>query len=157
MDFIISAITDIGTTKSTNQDSFNVRVLSTPKGKMVFAVLCDGMGGLSKGEIASASLVNGYCKWVDNKLPILCEEGFDDVDIRSDWTEIAIEYNEKIKNYGKKCGLASGLGTTVTAILLTENRYYIINVGDTRAYEISDNVTVMTRDHSVVSPKNISG
>lgn len=33
MDFIISAITDIGTTKSTNQDSFNVRVLSTPKGK----------------------------------------------------------------------------------------------------------------------------
>ena len=97
MDFIISAITDIGTTKSTNQDSFNVRVLSTPKGKMVFAVLCDGMGGLSKGEIASASLVNGYCKWVDNKLPILCEEGFDDVDIRSDWTEIAIEYNEKIK------------------------------------------------------------
>ena len=111
MDFIISAITDIGTTKSTNQDSFNVRVLSTPKGKMVFAVLCDGMGGLSKGEIASASLVNGYCKWVDNKLPILCEEGFDDVDIRSDWTEIAIEYNEKIKNYmvdrfnGNKIGM----------------------------------------------------
>lgn len=43
MDFIISAVTDIGTTKSTNQDSFNVKVLSTPRGKMVFAVLCDGM------------------------------------------------------------------------------------------------------------------
>lgn len=151
MDFIISAVTDIGTTKSTNQDSFNVKVLSTPRGKMVFAVLCDGMGGLSKGEVASASLVNAYCKWADNKLPLLCEKGFDDFDIRSDWTEIAIEYNEKIKSYGKKCGLASGLGTTVTAILLTESRYYIINVGDTRAYEISDNVTVLTRDHSVVA------
>lgn len=57
----------------------------------------------------------------------------------------------KNKELRKKCGLASGLGTTVTAILLTENRYYIINVGDTRAYEISDNVTVMTRDHSVVA------
>lgn len=57
----------------------------------------------------------------------------------------------KNKELRKKCGLASGLGTTVTAILLTKNRYYIINVGDTRAYEISDNVTVMTRDHSVVA------
>ena len=31
--------------------------------------------------------------------------------------------NEKIKNYGKKCGLTSGVGTTVTAILITEKKY----------------------------------
>lgn len=28
--------------KNTNQDSYDVKVLSTPQGKMVFAVLCDG-------------------------------------------------------------------------------------------------------------------
>ena len=42
MNFIISASTDIGITKNTNQDSYDVKVLSTPQGKMVFAVLCNG-------------------------------------------------------------------------------------------------------------------
>mgnify|MGYP000213093545 FL=1 len=51
MNFIISTATDIGTTKSTNQDSFNACVYNTSIGKIAFAVLCDGMGGLSKGEV----------------------------------------------------------------------------------------------------------
>lgn len=151
MNFIVSATTDIGLTKSTNQDSYNVRVFSTKQGKVVLAVLCDGMGGLAKGEVASASLVNAFCKWADNKLPILCESEITDSDIRADWVGIATEYNEKIKLYGKKCGLSSGLGTTVTALLLTENRYYIINVGDTRAYEITDSVAILTKDQTVVA------
>lgn len=150
MNFLISSATDKGTTKNTNQDSFNVRVISTNIGKMVFAVLCDGMGGLSKGEVASASLVNAYCKWAESKLPVICEKGITDFEIRSDWVSIATEFNEKIKIYGRKCGLLSGVGTTVTALLLTESRYYIINVGDTRAYEITDRVKLLTKDQTVV-------
>lgn len=149
MNFIISATTDIGLTKNTNQDSYNVRVINTSIGKIVFAVLCDGMGGLSKGEIASGSLVNAFCKWADEKLPILCASGFSDFDIRTDWVNIAIEYNEKIKSYANSYG--TNMGTTLTAILLTENRYYIINVGDTRAYEIADKVIVLTKDQTVVA------
>ena len=53
MNFLISANTDIGTTKQTNQDSLAVKILNTVQGRMVFAVLCDGMGGLANGEIAS--------------------------------------------------------------------------------------------------------
>lgn len=149
MNFIVSATTDIGLTKSTNQDSYNVRVFHTKQGKVAFAVLCDGMGGLSKGEVASSSLVNAFCKWSDTRLPVLCENEITDSDIRSDWTGIAAEYNEKLKVYAASCG--TNMGTTVTAILLTENRFYIINVGDSRAYEISDRVTVLTRDQTVVA------
>ena len=43
------------------------------------------------------------------------------------------------------------MGTTVTAMLVTEERYYIVNVGDTRAYEIFDGVQVLTRDQTVVA------
>ncbi len=149
MNFIVSATTDIGLTKSTNQDSYNVRVFSTKQGKVVLAVLCDGMGGLAKGEVASASLVNAFCKWADNKLPLLCEKKIEDSDIRADWVGITTEYNEKIKAYAASCG--TSMGTTVTALLLTEDRYYIINVGDTRAYEIADAVTVLTKDQTVVA------
>ena len=72
MDFIVSATTDIGNIKDTNQDSYNVKVLNTEAGKMAFAVLCDGMGGLSKGEVASASVVKAFCSWVDTRLPLVC-------------------------------------------------------------------------------------
>ena len=104
MNFIISVATDIGTTKATNQDSFNARVMTTPLGRMAFAVVCDGMGGLDKGEVASASVVNAFCKWAEQRLPDLCESGLTDSAVRADWVGIATEYNEKIKLYGKRCG-----------------------------------------------------
>lgn len=149
MNFIVQGCTDIGNVKSTNQDSFMLRVFTTKLGKMAFAVLCDGMGGLAKGEVASASLVNAFRKWSEERLPDLCESGINDADIYNDWSTIAIEFNEKIKLYGKSSGVS--MGTTVTAMLLTETRYYIINVGDTRAYELYDAVSVLTKDHSVVA------
>lgn len=149
MNFIVSAATDIGLTKSTNQDSYNVRVFNTKQGKIAFAVLCDGMGGLAKGEVASASLVNAFCKWADIKLPVLCEREITDSQIRADWGSLVTEYNEKIKSYASSCGI--NMGTTLTAMLLTEKKYFIINVGDTRAYEISDTLTVLTKDQTVVA------
>lgn len=149
MNFIISAVTDIGTTKDTNQDSYIVKVLNTNQGKMVFAVMCDGMGGLSKGEVASASLVNAFNKWSENELVSMCDAEITDSNIRNDWVGIVTEYNEKIKNYGKRSGVS--MGTTVTAILITPKRYYIINVGDTRAYEIYESVHVLTKDQTVVA------
>lgn len=149
MNYIISASTDIGNTKQTNQDSYNVRVFSTSKGKMTFAILCDGMGGLAKGEVASSSVVKAFVNWSDNALPKLVENGISDAAIRNDWVNIVTEYNEKIKLYGKKIGAA--VGTTVTAMLITETRYYIINVGDTRAYEILDSLKVLTKDQTVVA------
>ena len=72
-----------------------------------------------------------------------------DAVIRNDWVNIVTDYNEKIKNYGKKSGIS--LGTTVTAILLTENRYYVVNVGDSRTYEIADWLKVITKDQTVVA------
>lgn len=149
MNFIVQGCTDIGNVKSTNQDSFMLRVFTAKAGKMAFAVLCDGMGGLAKGEVASASLVNAFRKWSEERLPVLCENGIQDVDVYNDWCAIATEFNEKIKSYGKSSGVS--MGTTVTAMLITEKRYYIINVGDTRAYELYDGISVLTKDHSVVA------
>ena len=149
MNFIISATTDIGLTKKTNQDSYNARVFDTKQGKVVFGILCDGMGGLAKGEVASASLVKAFCNWSEIRLPILCENEIQDADIRREWTDIAVKYNEKIKAYGRQCGV--NMGTTLVAILLTGQRYYIINVGDSRAYEIAEDVRVITKDQTLVA------
>lgn len=149
MNFIISATTDIGLTKNTNQDSYSARVFTTNQGKMVLAILCDGMGGLAKGEVASASLVNAFNKWAEQRLPLLSQNAIRDEDIAQEWTKLAKDFNLKIKAYGNQCGVS--MGTTLTAILITETRYYLINIGDTRAYEIDENVKVLTKDQTLVA------
>ena len=146
MNYIVAASTDVGLTKSTNQDSYSVQVFSTPQGKMVFAVLCDGMGGLAKGELASASLVHGFVRWSQTRLPELCTREITDGEIREDWVRLVTEYNEKIKAYASSMG--TNMGTTVTAMLLTQDRYYILNVGDSRAYEITQQAVVLTKDRA---------
>lgn len=149
MNFIISASTDIGTTKSTNQDSLSVKVINTSQGRMVFAIMCDGMGGLEKGEVASAAVIQAFDEWVNTSLPQLCTAPIEDYVIKAQWEKIITEQNERIKSFGARQGVR--LGTTVVAMLITQTRYYILNVGDSRAYELTTNIRQMTQDQTFVA------
>jgi serine/threonine protein phosphatase PrpC len=149
LNFIISASTDVGIKKDTNQDCLFVRTLKTNQGRMVFAVLCDGMGGLAKGEVASASLINAFTEWMNTALPALAQSGIEDSTIRAQWDGIVTRMNEKIMNYGKQNSV--NLGTTVVTLLLTDKRYCIMNVGDSRAYEIAGSLNKITNDQTVVA------
>lgn len=148
MNFIISASTDIGLKKSTNQDSLSVKIANTEIGRVSFAILCDGMGGLSKGEIASATVVTAFNNWFENEFPLMCINGISNYDIQIRWNEIVQECKNKIMRYGFLSNVT--LGTTVVVLLLTETKYFLLNVGDSRAYKISDNLYQMTQDHTVV-------
>lgn len=148
MNFIISANTDVGISKSTNQDSLTMMVMDSPIGRMAFAVLCDGMGGLAKGEVASASVIRAFRNWATTELPQLCETQIEDSVIYSQWEKIIAEENQTIKAYGARQGVR--LGTTVVVMLLTQTRYYILNVGDSRAYELTNGIRQMTFDQTFV-------
>lgn len=149
MNFIVTANTDVGITKSTNQDSLTAMVLNTPQGRMTFAVLCDGMGGLDKGEVASATLIHAFRNWAVHELPLLCNAPLEDAAIRSQWNAIITEQNQKIKDYGARQGVR--LGTTAVVMLLTQTRYYILNVGDSRAYELTTGICQLTKDQTFVA------
>ena len=149
MNFIISANTDIGITKDTNQDSLTSMVINTPQGRMAFCVLCDGMGGLEKGEVASASVITAFRDWAINDLPLLCSQPLEDAVIRSQWEAIIDRQNNAIKAYGARQGVR--LGTTAVVMLLTQTRYYILNVGDSRAYELTTGIRQITSDQTFVA------
>lgn len=155
MNFIISASTDIGIAKETNQDSLTSMVINTPQGRMAFSVLCDGMGGLDKGEVASASVITAFRNWAMNDLPRLCEQPLEDATIRSQWEAIINQQNNAIKDYGARQGVR--LGTTVVAMLLTQSRYYILNVGDSRAYELTTGLRQITNDQTFVAREVAQG
>jgi serine/threonine protein phosphatase PrpC len=153
MNFLVSASTDVGLTKDTNQDSFVVKIIETPRGAMVFSALCDGMGGLSSGELASATVVHAFIRWLDSDFRRICHAPLRDEQIRAEWEKIIARENRKIMEYGRRRGIK--LGTTVTAALLTSERYYILNVGDTRAYEIAGEAARQITEDQTVAAREV--
>ena len=77
MDFLIAAHTDVGIRKKTNQDSVLIKVADTDCGKVCFAAVCDGMGGLRKGVLASATLMCFFSDWFVSEFAEILFEGFD--------------------------------------------------------------------------------
>ena len=158
MKFLVNGITDIGIKKKNNQDSYCYKVIESTYGEIFFAVLCDGMGGLKKGEVASATVVKHFSDWAEIKLKeILSKDDFSDYIIRKEFGNIIKSENKKILMYGKNQGVA--IGTTVTVLLIINNKYYVANVGDTRAYEINKNndIRLITHDHSLVQKEVDNG
>lgn len=148
MYFVTANHTDVGIKKSTNQDSMLIEQAETDNGSVLLAVVCDGMGGLAKGEVASATLIRRLSGWFYQELPKLLYGGLQPDMLRASWENLITETNHKIADYGERLGVP--LGTTCVAFLAVENVYYIMNIGDSRAYLLSDNLYQLTKDQSYV-------
>ena len=148
MSFIISGISESGHRHTFNQDSVLVQRMQSAHGEMAFACICDGMGGLQHGELASATLLYHLSEWADTRLPDLTDRFLCKKELTQQWSGIISESNAIIRSFSLQAD--SKLGTTLTAALFWKNRYFIANIGDTRVYEIGKNVRILTRDHTYV-------
>lgn len=149
MHFVATADTDVGISKETNQDSVLLKHASTDIGEVLLAVVCDGMGGLAKGELASAVVIKAFADWFDNELPFELEN-LDMQVIGSQWSLLLKELNTKILEYSQSNGI-DGMGTTFSGILFVDNQYVICHVGDTRIYHIDDSITQLTTDQTFIA------
>jgi serine/threonine protein phosphatase PrpC len=148
MEYLLSAVTDVGIKKEINQDAILLKSGVFGKDKLVLAVICDGMGGLQKGEAASASVVRAFGRWFDRTLPaILTYNSLENPLFRS-WNELIKNMNRKIDSYGTARNLR--IGTTLTAILFYKKYYYYVHVGDCRIYEIGKTIRQLSKDQTLV-------
>lgn len=151
MKYQIAYQTDVGIRKDTNQDSCCVMEAQTERGTVLFAAVCDGMGGLAKGELASATLIRALASWFEAELP--CALAADDArqEVRYQWDRLIKEQNQKIAAYGRSLHLQ--LGTTISALLIMEDGQFLIgHVGDSRVYRIRNGeFTVLTSDQTLVA------
>lgn len=148
MQFAAIAQSDKGNVKKTNQDSVLVKHVRWKEIEIVLAIICDGMGGLSKGELASATVIREFDRWFDEE----CVNELPDVRmnvIGEKWRLMLAELNVKISEYGQKEN--ESLGTTFTGLLLIDDEYLIVHVGDTRAYYIDRKVNQLTKDHTFIA------
>lgn len=148
MNYLTAAHTDVGIKRSVNQDSALLETAVTDYGQIVLGVVCDGMGGLEKGEAASAILVKAFSNWFHREFPEILYKGMDVHILRDSWTSFILKQNHRIQEYGLNRNIS--LGTTVTALLLSDGMYYILNIGDSRVYCFKDGIRQITIDHTFV-------
>ena len=68
------------------------------------AIICDGMGGLSKGELASATVIEVFSDWFDDN--ILYE--FENINLEiigEKWSLLLKKLNSEINEFGKDRGI----------------------------------------------------
>lgn len=139
--------TDIGIKKKENQDSLCIKNAVVDGKPVTMAIICDGMGGLSKGELASASVINAFTKWFEQDM---ATTSLKVETIKAQWEALIQRANEKLFAYGVQNGLQ--LGTTLTLLLLIEEKEYLIaHVGDSRAYVAREQMLQLTEDQSFVA------
>jgi len=147
----IGSATHAGKRRKINQDYLG---FCLPKNKSQISkgslfVLADGMGGYSGGEIASKMaveyLINNYYTNKNNKLIYLLRDLFR-------------ETNQNIFDLSQKVPALTGMGTTLTAVIVKNQKLYCAHVGDSRVYLISSNKMIqLTPDHSYVADLIRSG
>ena len=141
----VSAKTDIGMKRSTNQDSFSYGQLEG--GAITWAVVCDGMGGMAAGNIASTTAVEVIAGSLEQNLSPKSSPSF-----VKNLLKASIESaNAKVYSMAEENEDMRGMGTTVVAVVVIKGVAYFAHAGDSRAYLFKDNQLLqITTDHSVV-------
>jgi protein phosphatase len=136
----VAGLTDPGRVRRRNEDSF---VCKPP----LFAV-ADGMGGAQAGEVASRLAAAAFHEYHEA----------DALDPEARLRSIIQEANRRIYARASSDPHASGMGTTITAALVSGARVSVGHVGDSRAYLFRDDkLEQLTEDHSLVADLVRSG
>lgn len=148
MKYTIGYHTDKGIKKAENQDSLLIQVATSPYGRIGLFAICDGMGGLASGELASATVLAGFKKMFEEELQQINFNSITNEEIYEAVSNKVIELNTKLLDYGIVNDIK--LGTTLTLLLTVNNKGYIFQVGDSRLYKITDTLEQLTSDQSYV-------
>ncbi len=135
--------TDIGLVRESNQDAF---LFGSFDDGNCWAVVCDGMGGVSGGQVASAICVEKVSEALKrgyrNEMTISSAKNLLTTAINAANSAV---FKQSQENFELK-----GMGTTVVAVLVLGNIAVIAHVGDSRAYLLNDEIKPITKDHSFV-------
>lgn len=140
----VISISEIGTKRTENQDRVSAFVFDDGA---ACAVICDGMGGENAGSEASSTAISiitdvlkrGYAS---------CRNTDDIFDLMN---SAILAANDYVYSISLKNPKKTGMGTTCVMAIVNGSGAYFANVGDSRAYILSDNsLQQISVDHSIV-------
>lgn len=137
-------ITDRGSVRKENQDSFRLCTLDQERG---FGIVCDGMGGARAGNVASDQAAETFLQELQARLPGVQSDCLNDL-----LSDVTAKANKAVYEHSLADEECRGMGTTTVAAIVLEESVAVLNVGDSRCYLVDDqSITQVTRDHSLVN------
>ncbi|MBA3823533.1 MAG: serine/threonine-protein phosphatase [Ktedonobacterales bacterium] len=142
--------TDIGRARPSNEDNLITVVPTDPQQlqtKGALFVVSDGLGGHSRGEVASEMAVQGvrdaYYQNSHDDIPTALQASLTAAN------SAIFQANERLR---AQPGNAGEMGATCVAAVLHAHMLYVANVGDSRVYVLHQGqLRQITRDHSIVA------
>jgi len=131
--------THVGLVREHNEDHIEVWQ-PNDDGDGLLGVVADGLGGHAAGEVASEIAVR-------HVLDAYQANGTDD--IGTILASAILRAHDEILEHAGADPTLHGMGTTCTAVALTDGKLYVAHVGDSRAYRWRSGLERLTRDHTV--------
>ena len=147
-----AARSDVGKSRSTNEDDFAIRVESG------LFLVADGMGGHGNGEVASRQVTLSVCDFIEAlpRRPRLGREGSHPIE--DALREALEEANRAGFRAVEKRAELTGMGATVVAMMYRDGNAVIAHAGDSRAYRLrAGEIEQLTEDHTWVGQQVSSG
>ena len=133
--------------RDNNEDSiFSTVTEGVAHSQPVFLV-CDGVGGAERGEIASGIVAEGFGTFFQNCVA-------DQASIAAALDAVQTQLDEYLDANPE----ARGMGTTLTFLQLHEQGATIAHIGDSRVYHLRNgDILFQTEDHSLVNEMKKQG
>ena len=146
----VAAKTDVGVVRTNNEDNFGYDL------RHGIFVVCDGMGGMAAGEMASKiaveTVLDHYDHSADDRNVQVLGRSFGSVSEQANMLADAIQLaNQAIHQTAARNAEQAGMGSTIVAVSAKGDRFSIAHVGDSRIYLIREaGIQQLTADHSLV-------
>ena len=133
-------LTDIGKRRPQNQDSFAI----ASDDDVTMAIVCDGIGGHQAGDVASKTTCNVFVSYFRSHYDSNPEQWF---------RQALKKANNEVYTLARSSASLKGMGTTVVAAIKNRDYAYVLNVGDSRCYILTEDnkFTQITEDHSLIN------
>lgn len=135
-----SGKTDTGSKRSNNQDS--IFFSDKPVGPLPnLYIVADGMGGHRAGDQASQMAIDIAVDFIkkstiENPIAVL--------------KRAMIYANNEIYKTASRDPDLRGMGTTMVAAVVQDDKLFVANIGDSRLYSVGNEIKQITMDHSLV-------
>jgi len=141
----VGAKTDMGRVRENNEDKYEFFIPQADSelaGRGMIFIVCDGMGGHEAGQIASElatkTFIDVYRNHPGQEAEVACRSAI-------------VAANRYVSDVSRAIPSRRGMGTTLSALLLVQDRAIVGQVGDSRVYRLRDGeLTQITTDHTWV-------
>ncbi len=127
-----------------NQEDARYPDTDRPSDKQRCFIVCDGVGGLDKGEVASSTVAKAMGEYIDRY----------DLSREFTVTDLAYALNAGYDALDRvNRGASLGMATTLTLLVAHAAGVMVAHIGDSRIYQLRPGVGVVFRtyDHSLVN------